>query len=440
MRIELPPQNLLDLFQALPVRARRPCLLAGRGQEGFIDTLAWDPVAVLEGHCSSEADPRGQLERFVAEHTGRGRLCTGYCSYELGRHLQGLPLRAAGTPALPDYSWQAYDSWLARSGEIWTLRASDARCASEFAEARERATRVATPPPSFEPIVFQSTLSREEYAAAYGRIAEYIRAGDLYQVNLTYQLHGQSSVPGRSLFPYVARSNPVEHLAYLEGDGYSIHSASPERFVRVRQRWIETVPIKGTRPRGASPEQDREQLAELLGSEKEAAELHMITDLMRNDLAEVCVPGSVQVAESRVARAGPKVWHTASRIQGTLRAGVEPFAAVLRMLPGGSISGCPKRRALQVIDELERGARGVYTGIVGRIDPDGDADFSVAIRTLVQVGNDVYLSVGGGIVLDSVLEQEHAETLLKAASFANLPAHLDLSGAQTQGMDSMARR
>ncbi|MEO8182699.1 MAG: anthranilate synthase component I family protein [Deltaproteobacteria bacterium] len=425
MRRELPAQSLLSLFEAIPARARRPCLLGGRGEEGFQDTLAWDPVAVLEGHCSAESDPRRELERFVADHTARGRLCVGYCSYELGRHLQGLPPRPAAKPGLPDYSWLAYDRWLARAGEVWTLCASDERFPTELATAHALAAgKAAASPPLFEPIVFQSTLSPDEYGVAYRRIAEYIRAGDIYQVNLTYQMHGQSCVGGRGLFPFVARSNPVEHLAYLEGDGYSIHSASPERFARVRQRAIETVPIKGTRPRGALPEQDRAQLAELLDSEKEAAELHMITDLLRNDLAEVCLPGSVQVVESRVARAGPKVWHTASRIQGLLRDGVEPFAAVLSMLPAGSISGCPKRRALQIIDELERGARGVYTGIIGRIDPDGDADFSVAIRTLVQAGNDVYLSVGGGIVHDSVLEREHAETVLKATSFANLPACL----------------
>jgi para-aminobenzoate synthetase component I len=423
VKSELPPQDLLSLFEAIPAPARRPCLLAGRGEEGFLDTLAWDPVATLEGHCSAQLDPRRELERFVAEQTAQGRLCVGYCSYELGRHLQGLPPRPGAMPGLPDYCWSAYDSWLARAGEVWTLHASGERFPSELALARELAARAsAAPPASFERIVFQPTVSRDEYAAAYRRIAEYIRAGDIYQVNLTYQMHGQSWVAGRHLFPFVARSNPVEHLAYLEGDGYSIHSASPERFARVRQRAIETVPIKGTRPRGARLEQDRAQLAELLASEKEAAELHMITDLLRNDLAEVCVPGSVHVLENRVARAGPKVWHTATHIRGLLRDGLEPFAAVLRMLPGGSISGCPKRRALQIIDELERGARGVYTGIIGRIDPDGDADFSVAIRTLVQEGNDVYLSVGGGIVYDSVLEQEHAETLLKASSFANLPA------------------
>jgi para-aminobenzoate synthetase component I len=222
----------------------------------------------------------------------------------------------------------------------------------------------------------------------------------------------------------VARRNPVQHLAYLEGDGYAIHSASPERFVRVHGRAIETFPIKGTRPRGNDAQQDRAQLAALLASEKEAAELNMISDLLRNDLGQVCVAGSVQVVASRIPRAGPNVWHTASHISGLLREGTSGFDAVLEMLPGGSISGCPKRRALEIIAELEQSRRGVYTGVIGRIDPDGSCDFSVAIRTLVQQGGDVYLSVGGGIVYDSRLEWELEETRLKAVSFAQLPARM----------------
>jgi len=417
-----PALDLLALLDALPAHVRRPCLLQGRGQGGFVDTLAWEPVAVLEGRRNGAQAARSQLESFISEQTLRGRLCIGFCSYELGHHLQGLPLRDKPGPQLPDYCWLAFDHWLARDADGWVLHGGDPRFASQLAAARAAAARAEAPAPGFEAVQFRSQLSPAQYAAAYQRIAEYIRAGDIYQVNLTHQLRGQSSLPGRKLFPFVARSNPVEHLAYLEGDGYAIHSASPERFMRARQNAIETVPIKGTRARGVDPEQDRARLAELLASEKEAAELHMITDLLRNDLAQVCVPGTVLVAESRAARASPKVWHTASRISGRLRAGLAPFAALLHMLPGGSISGCPKRRALEIIDELEQAERGVYTGVIGRVDPDGSCDFSIAIRTIVQQGRELYLSVGGGIVYDSVPEQELEETLLKASSFDNLPA------------------
>jgi para-aminobenzoate synthetase component 1 len=425
MRLELPAGDLLALFGALPSEVERLSLLAGRGQGGFRDTLAWNPSAVLQGDGAQPAQTAAGLEQFIAEQLERGRLCIGYCSYELGQLLQGLPVRRKPGARLPDYCWAAYDSWLEREADLWVVRASDQRFLEQLTAARERASRCESrsePLGSAQTVRFEPTLSEAEYAKAFRRVAEYIRAGDIYQVNLTHLLRGRSALAPRSLFPHVARHNPVEHLAYLEGDGHAIHSASPERFVRICGRSIETFPIKGTRPRGQDAEQDRRQLDQLLASPKEAAELHMITDLLRNDLAAVCVPGSVLVRESRAARPGPKVWHTASHIAGELEPAIAPFAALLRLLPGGSISGCPKRRALEIIDQLEPSERGVYTGVIGRVDPDGSADSSVAIRTLIQRGSELYLSVGGGIVYDSKQEQEWEETLLKASSFASLPA------------------
>jgi para-aminobenzoate synthetase component 1 len=423
MKLELPAGDLLGLLSGLPAESERASLLAGRAEGGFRDTLAWNPSALLEGNAAEPAQTAARLEQFIAEQLDRGRLCVGYCSYELGQLLTGVPLRRKPGAGLPDYSWAAYDSWLERDADRWLVRGSDARFLEQLALARQRAAeRAAWPESAAKRIQFEPTWSAPEYAAAFQRVAEYIRAGDIYQVNLTHLLRGNCSLPPRALFPHVARHNPVEHLAYLEGDGHAIHSASPERFVRIRGRAIETFPIKGTRPRGRDAEQDRVQLEQLLASAKEAAELHMITDLLRNDLAAVCVPGSVVVRERRSARPGPKVWHTASHIAGELEPALAPFAALLRLLPGGSISGCPKRRALEIIDQLEPAERGVYTGVIGRLDRDDGADLSVAIRTLIQRGTDLYLSVGGGIVYDSIQQQEWEETLLKASSFAALPA------------------
>jgi para-aminobenzoate synthetase component I len=424
MMAQFPAGDLLQLFRAVPCEVERLCLFAGLREQGFEDTLAWGPVAGLEGVCSAATELRRELLRFVEEHSRQGRLVLGFCSYELGHHLQGLPLRRKARTGTPDYCWLAYDSWLTRVADTWTVQSANADFLRQLEQARLGVQQPRFDPGGFEPMQFRSSLSSEDYRRAYGCIQEYIRAGDVYQVNLTYALRAQTALAGRELFPFVAQSNPVEHLAYFEGAGYAIHSASPERFVRIRARQIETFPIKGTRPRGTDPEQDRAQLAQLLGSQKEQAELNMITDLLRNDLAEVCAPGSVQVAEHRVPRAGPKVWHTGSRITGTLRDGLPPLDAVLSMLPGGSISGCPKRRALEIIDELEACERGVYTGVIGRLAPDGSADFSVAIRTLLQQGSEVSLGVGGGIVYDSEPEEELRETRLKAASFSRLPAWL----------------
>lgn len=430
---QLPRGDLLELFQAMPSDARRPALLTGLAGEGFADTLAWDPVALFEGRWRSGGETHADLQQFIAEQSARGRLLLGFLSYELGHQLQRLPLTPKPGPQTPDYCWLAYDSWLTDSAEGWAVVCRDARFLEQLESARSEAAlrrrAGASESAPFEAMVFQATSSEDEYRRAYERIAEYIRAGDIYQVNLTQLLRAQTTLPPRSLFPFVARSNPVEHLAYLEGDGYAVHSASPERFVRVRGRAIETFPIKGTRRRGSDAEQDQAQLAALLESEKEAAELNMISDLLRNDLSQVCVAGSVEVVASRTPRAGPKVWHTATHISGVLSEGTTALDAVLRMLPGGSISGCPKRRALEIIAELEASRRGVYTGVIGRIDPDGNCDFSVAIRTLIQQGSDVYLSVGGGIVYDSQPEWELEETRLKATSFAQLPARFTQSAA-----------
>jgi para-aminobenzoate synthetase component I len=421
-----PNVELLELFRAMPAEAQRLTLLLGRGDEGFRDTLAWQPAAVFEGSWRGLESTRVDLLRFSREQHARGRLLVGFLSYELGHQLHGLSLVPKPGPQTPDFCWLAFDSWLVAGAGGAEVTSRDAAFLEQLAQARQGAAQSPASNESerFEPMSFRATTSEEAYRVAYERIAEYIRAGDIYQVNLTHLLRAQTQLPPRRLFPFVARSNPVEHLAYLEGAGYAIHSASPERFVRVREGLIETFPIKGTRPRGGDPEQDRAQLAALLGSAKEAAELNMISDLLRNDLAQVCVPGSVQVVEGRVPRAGPNVWHTAAHIRGSLREADDPFSAVLQMLPGGSISGCPKRRALEIIAELEHSRRGVYTGVIGRIDPDGGCDFSVAIRTLIQQGSDVYLSVGGGIVFDSQREHELEETRLKAQSFSRLPAHL----------------
>jgi para-aminobenzoate synthetase component 1 len=425
MKLELPAGELLALLGALPAESERPSLLAGQGQGGFRDTLAWNPSAVLEGECAQPAQTAARLEQFVAEQLERGRLCIGYCSYELGQLLQGVPTQRKPGAHLPDYCWAAYDSWLEREAGHWVVRGFAQRFQEQLTAAcglARESERCAESPLGAGTVQFEPTLSADEYAAAFERVAEYIRAGDIYQVNLTHLLRGRTSLPPRALFPHVARHNPVEHLAYLEGAAHAIHSASPERFVRISGRNIETFPIKGTRPRGSDADLDRLRLEQLLASEKEAAELHMITDLLRNDLAGVCVPGSVVVRESRAPRPGPKVWHTASHVTGELEPAIAPFAALLRLLPGGSISGCPKRRALEIIDQLEPAERGVYTGVIGLVHPDGSADFSVAIRTLIQRGSDLYLSVGGGIVYDSRQDQEWEETLLKASSFASLPA------------------
>lgn len=416
-----PAVDLLGVFRALPRERAMVSLLLGRSGGGFVPTLAWAPSAVFRGTLEPDAALGETLKGFIDEQVARGRLVIGFLSYELGHCLNGVPLPEKPAQRTPDYHLLAYESWLELREGVLTVHAHSPEFLAEFERFRGGAPPLSR---SAESMDFRLTMTREAYVERYRRIQDYIRAGDIYQINLTHQLEGHTALADRELFSFVAEANSVEHLAYLEAPPFSIQSASPERFVRIERGSIETQPIKGTRPRGERREQDLGNLAELLASEKESAELDMITDLLRNDLGRVSKAGSVRVIEHRASRPGPAVWHTLSRITGTLRDEVHPFDALTSMLPGGSISGCPKRRALEIISELELSRRGVYTGIIVRIDPDYSIDSSIAIRTLIKEGERVTLGVGGGIVYDSTEAAEFEETLSKAASFMNLPLRL----------------
>jgi len=260
-------------------------------------------------------------------------------------------------------------------------------------------------------------MTQSAYDKAYKKIKHHIKEGDIYQINLTHCLQAKTTLPPRELFLRILKTNPVDFLAYIEGDGFEVLSASPERFIKVTNRKIETCPVKGTRPRGKNVYKDKKLKTELMNSEKEAAELNMITDLLRNDLGKICHPGSVKVEGQRLISACKTVWHTYSKITGEIFQNISPIHAMLSMLPGGSITGCPKKRAMEIIDELEPVSRGIYTGIIGCIDPDQNMDFSIAIRTVIKKDDKLYLQVGGGIVIDSKNKAEYEETLSKATSF-----------------------
>ena len=217
----------------------------------------------------------------------------------------------------------------------------------------------------------------------------------------------------------MCEKNKADFTAYMECGDFEILSASPERFIKISENVIETFPVKGTRPRGKNKEEDEMLKKELLESEKEKAELSMITDLLRNDMGKVCAIGSVKVIDPRIARAYTFVWHTYSHIKGILADGVSKMDALTSMFPGGSITGCPKKRAMEIIAELEWKQRGIYTGAIGYKEGE-ELNFNIAIRTIIKKGNKAYLSVGGGIVYDSTEDGEYEETLHKAKSFFGL--------------------
>jgi para-aminobenzoate synthetase component 1 len=262
---------------------------------------------------------------------------------------------------------------------------------------------------------WQPNQTREAFEARVVRAQEYIAAGDIYQVNLAQKLSTRFIGNPYRLFEHLLARSPAPGGAFLDFGDTRVLSASPELFLRIRGRHITTRPIKGTRPRSRDPVRDEQLAFELLTDPKELAELVMITDLERNDLGQICEYGSVTVTQLVQLERFAQVFHLVSTIEGMLRPGVDALDAVRACIPGGSISGAPKRRACEIIKELEPCPRGIYTGLIGYFDDNGDAAFSIAIRTMVLEGENLHFLVGSGITAGSVPAREYEETLDKAA-------------------------
>jgi para-aminobenzoate synthetase component I len=265
-------------------------------------------------------------------------------------------------------------------------------------------------PPGWQP-----NQTRAEFEARVARAQEYIAAGDIYQVNLAQKFSTTFEGNPYRLFEHLLARSPAPGGAFLDFGDTRVLSASPELFLRIRGRHVTTRPIKGTRPRSRDPVRDEQLAFELLTDPKELAELVMITDLERNDLGQICEYGSVTVTQLVQLERFAQVFHLVSTIEGMLRPGIDALDAVRACIPGGSISGVPKKRAREIIAELEPCPRGIYTGLIGYFDDNGDAAFSIAIRTMVQEGEALHFSVGSGITAGSVPAREYDETLHKAA-------------------------
>ena len=262
---------------------------------------------------------------------------------------------------------------------------------------------------------FQSSMTREQYEDGVQKIHNFIAAGDIYQVNLTQKFTAE--VQGGSLFSlyqHLRTSTPSPLAVWMKLADREVLSSSPETFLRMSGRNIETRPIKGTRPRFADQEADVASAKELLESEKENAELIMITDLERNDLGQVCEFGSVRVADMLALEKLEQVYHLVSTVTGTLREEIDHLSALAACFPGGSITGAPKKRAMEIIEQLEPVPRGLYTGAVGYIGFNGESQMNIPIRTLVREGGQLHYHVGAGIVADSDPAEEFQETLQKA--------------------------
>lgn len=431
-------------------------LLRGRGGLAWIDSAAsedarsrWSIVAcdprwrlvaygddvMLAGPAGPQRLPNGSLralsELIAAEPQpappdeelpfAGGAI--GYLGFELSREIEAVPATTIDDVGAPDLAFGWYDaavvedhahgcSWLAgRAAAVGRLRA---RLAAGPAPAPVVA--------SFGRSPLRPNMTRDHYLANVERARTYIEAGDIYQVNLSQRFSTLCPSAGLDVYRSLREVSPAPFAAYLDLrdqlSSVEILSSSPERFLLADGDYLETRPIKGTRPRGAHEAADRALAAELLASEKDRAEHVMIVDLERNDLGRVARSGTVAVPEFARLESFPQVHHLTSTVTAERRPGVDLEALLRAAFPGGSITGAPKIRALEIIDELEPTVRGVYTGAIGYVAAHGRMDLNIAIRTVTLADGVAHLHVGGAIVHDSGPEAEYTETLDKARGMA----------------------
>jgi para-aminobenzoate synthetase component 1 len=438
------PMDAAERLRDLPGLALLESARPGRNARWTY--LSADPVAVLDAPAAGAdvfATARKTMARLAAPPIDgpdaprfAGGLI-GYLAYDLGRRLERIPELARADQDLPLLRLALHDwvvAWDRRLGRAWLAgRAVDERIGAledRLRGVRERlathapATRArpGTPDVRARSFTFQSGLDRQAYEAGVQAVRREIEVGEIYQANLTRRLETTFRGDPWPLYRRLRTGDPALFAAYLDlgasptnGAGRAIVSASPEPFLAVTADGrVATDPIKGTRPRGRDRDEDRRLARELLTSAKDRAENVMIVDVLRNDLGRVCVPGSVRVPRLCRLERTAAVQHLVSTVTGRLRQGVDSFDVLTAAFPGGSITGAPKIRAMEVIEGLEPVRRGPYTGTAGWIGPDGAMQTSILIRTFVADGERLSLHVGGGITWRSDPREEWDETVAKA--------------------------
>lgn len=450
-----------DLYARIASASQPSFLLdsanSGTGNARF-SYLGSGPTTVLShrstGDSESGQDPFQELRREIIgpciepdqELPPFFGGAVGYFSYDFVRRLEALPTIASADLAIPDLQFALFDLVTAidhRNNRIHIIFCPSIKrfLAEErdkllregldrIAECEAKLTGTPADEPADSPIAAISFVPEQTRAAYLDRVQQcqrYIAAGDIYQANLSHRFNFQ--IPDRyqskadrlrydrMLYRQLHTVNPSPFSGLLRFNDLSLISSSPERLVRLQGRRADTRPIAGTRPRGQNPSDDRRLVDELLASQKERAEHVMLVDLERNDLGRVCEYSTVHVDEFMTVEQYSHVSHIVSNISGRLQSDASPFDLIKAVFPGGTITGVPKIRCMEIIDELEPVRRGPYTGSFGYIGWNGDMDLNIIIRTLVLSGSKGYLQVGAGIVADSDPAQEYEETLHKAQAF-----------------------
>ncbi len=409
-------------------------VLKSRGQEislsyddGRKETVMGNPFDVLDGLLR-----RYRMETGPVPVPFSGG-AVGYFSYDLCHFIERLPRTAVDDLKLPECYLAFYDTIIAfdlQQGRAYiiscgfpeeneTARKRRAQARLDELKAlilsgRPKGAGSAGTAPVGSEIALKTNFSRRQYLKAVAVAREYILAGDIFQVNISQRFEAKLAAPPYELYRQLRLVNSAPFASYLGFEEVSVASASPERFLRLSGDLVQTRPIKGTRRRGATLAEDAALANELLSSVKDRAENVMIVDLERNDLGRICRYGSVKVTELAVLENYPTVFHLTSTVEGRLSPGKGAIELLKATFPGGSITGAPKVRAMEIIDELEPTRRSVYTGSIGYLGFNGDMDLNIVIRTVLVKDGKACFQVGGGIVYDSKPEAEYEETLDKA--------------------------
>lgn len=409
------------------------------GADNGFDIITADPLATLEtrGEVTTlrvgvniskhHEDPLALLAHTQQQLLGELELCAthlpfiggalGLFGYDLGRRFERLPVQAAADIAVPDMAVGIYDWALLRNvatGDWQLVHWGDkAGLANRLAWLEQQQ---AAPAPAFTLLgSWQSNMSRAEYSEKFTRIQEYLAAGDCYQINLTQRFSAPYQGDEWQAYCLLATANKAPFSAFIRLPESALLSLSPERFLLLDGRHIETKPIKGTRPRHLDPATDRQVALELAQADKDRSENLMIVDLLRNDIGRVSRPGSVSVPHLFAVESFPAVHHLVSTIHGELDAHWQGVDLLRACFPGGSITGAPKIRAMEIIEELEPQRRNAYCGSIGYLSQHGRMDTSICIRTLIAEAGRLHCWAGGGIIADSDADSEYQETYDKVA-------------------------
>lgn len=401
-----PQAGRFDIFSALPLATLEVDINGEVACSAVPSSLRGDPIKAQRYLLDSLALDTHSVPAHLPFKAG----LMGAWSYEFGRHLEGLPSSMQTLSPIACvglYDWavildhQLQQGWLVATPErrraVLPILNGD--------NVTTRGFRLTGP--------FTGIWSQQQYTHAFDDVQAYIRSGDCYQINLTQAFSATYEGDEWTAYLRLREATPSPFSAFMKAGDSWLLSVSPERFITLDQDGVKAQPIKGTRPRGYTPEQDAALAHELEHSLKDRAENVMIVDLLRNDLGRVCTPGSVRVPELVKRISYANVHHLVSTVVGTLAPQQDALDVLTASLPGGSITGAPKHRAMEIIDELEAGSRNYYCGSIGYIDISGHMDTSITIRTAVASAGEISLWGGGGIVADSDCQEEYAESLAK---------------------------